>query len=164
MVSNVDDIELTGKSKDMISENISYLQKIFPEVFTEEKIDFEKLKILLGENIDDSNEKYSFTWSGKAQAIKISQKQSAGTLRPCRQESKNWDTTQNLYIEGDNLEVLKLLQKGYCNRIKVIYIDPPFNTGKDFISPDNMENYIRISSQLNKSEGEKNIVGVKPIT
>ena len=164
MVSNMDDIELTGKSKDMISENISYLQKIFPEVFTEEKIDFEKLKILLGENIDDSNEKYSFTWSGKAQAIKISQKQSAGTLRPCRQESKNWDTTQNLYIEGDNLEVLKLLQKGYCNRIKVIYIDPPFNTGKDFIYPDNLENYFRISSQLNKSEGEKNIAGVKPIT
>ena len=164
MVSNVDDIELTGKSKDLISENISYLQKIFPEVFTEEKIDFEKLKILLGENIDDSNEKYSFTWSGKAQAIKISQKQSAGTLRPCRQESKNWDTTQNLYIEGDNLEVLKLLQKGYCNRIKVIYIDPPFNTGKDFIYPDNQENYFRISSQLNKSEGEKNIAGVKPIT
>lgn len=164
MVSNVDDIELSGKSKDMISENISYLQKIFPEVFTEEKIDFEKLKILLGGNTDDSNEKYSFTWSGKTQAIKISQKQSAGTLRPCRQESKNWDTTQNLYIEGDNLEVLKLLQKGYCNRIKVIYIDPPFNTGKDFIYPDNLENYFRISGQLNKSEKEKNISGVKVIT
>lgn len=164
MVSNVEDIELTGKSKDMISETISYLQNIFPEVFNEEKIDFEKLKILLGGNIDDSNEKYNFTWPGKAQAIKISQKQSSGTLRPCRAESKNWDTTQNIYIEGDNLEVLKLLQKGYCNRIKVIYIDPPFNTGKDFIYHDNLEDYFRISGQLNNSEGEKAIAGIKPIT
>ena len=84
--------------------------------------------MLLGENIDISNEKYSFTWPGKTQAIRESQKQSTGTLRPYKDESKDWDTTHNLYIEGDNLEVLKLLQKCYYNKLKMIYIDPPLIT------------------------------------
>ena len=117
-------MKLDGKSMDIVSDNISKLKEIFPEVVTENKIDFEKLELILGDDIDDSPEKYNFTWPGKSQAIRESQKQSSGTLRPCREESKNWDTTQNLYIEGDNLEVLKLLQKSYYNKIKAIYIDP----------------------------------------
>lgn len=144
-------MKLNGKSKDIVSDNISKLKEIFPEVVTENKIDFEKLELILGDDIDDSPEKYNFTWPGKSQAIRESQKQSSGTLRPCREESKNWDTTQNLYIEGDNLEVLKLLQKSYYNKIKCIYIDPPYNTGKDFIYKDNyqdnLENYLKISGQ-----------------
>jgi len=144
----MEEVTLTGESKDIISENISKLKEIFPDIITEEKIDFEKLKLILGENIDDSREKYSFTWPGKTQAIKESQKQSTGTLRPCKEESKNWDSTQNLYIEGDNLEVLKLLQKGYYGKIKAIYIDPPYNTGNDFVYyddyKDNLENYLKI--------------------
>ena len=155
----MNELKLDGQSKDIVSDNISKLKEIFPEVITENKIDFEKLQSILGKDIDDSHEKYSFTWPGKTQAIKESQKQSTGTLRPCKEESKNWDTTQNLYIEGDNLEVLKLLQKGYYNKIKAIYIDPPYNTGKDFIYPDNyqdnLENYLKISGQvLNSNERE----------
>ena len=153
----MEEIKLTGESKDIVSDNISKLKEIFPNIFTEDKIDFDKLKSDLGENIDDSNEKYNFSWPGKTQAIKESQKQSTGTLRPCKEESKNWDKTQNLYIEGDNLEVLKLLQKGYYNKIKCIYIDPPYNTGNDFIYnddyKDNMENYLRISGQISDSHG-----------
>ena len=155
----MNELKLDGQSKDIVSDNISKLKEIFPEVITEDKIDFEKLQSILGKDIDDSREKYSFTWPGKTQAIKESQKQSTGTLRPCREESKNWDTTQNLYIEGDNLEVLKLLQKGYYNKIKCIYIDPPYNTGKDFIYPDNyqdnLDNYLKISGQVLESEGER---------
>lgn len=157
----MEEIKLNGKSKDIINENILFLQKIFPEVFTEDKIDFEKLKGILGENIDDSHEKYNFTWPGKIQAIKESQKQSTGTLRPYKEESKNWDTTKNLYIEGDNLEVLKLLQKGYYNKIKMIYIDPPYNTGKDFVYvdnyKDNLENYLKISGQVVDDNDSKSI-------
>ena len=155
----MNELKLDGQSKDIVSDNISKLKEIFPEVITENKIDFEKLQSILGKDIDDSREKYSFTWPGKTQAIKESQKQSTGTLRPCKEESKNWDTTQNLYIEGDKLEVLKLLQKGYYNKIKAIYIDPPYNTGKDFIYSDNyqdnLENYLKISGQVLGYEGER---------
>lgn len=144
--------KLTGESKNIVQENILKLKELFPEILAEDKIDFKKLELILGEEIDDSREKYSFTWPGKTQAIRESQKQSTGTLRPCHEESKNWDTTQNLYIEGDNLEILKLLQKGYYNKIKTIYIDPPYNTGKDFIYSDNyqdnLENYLKISGQV----------------
>lgn len=158
------EIELDGNSKDIVLDNISRLKEIFPEIVTEDKIDFDTLKKVLGENVDDSKERYNFTWPGKTQAIKESQKQSTGTLRPCKEESVHWDKTQNLYIEGDNLEVLKLLQKSYYNRIKFIYIDPPYNTGKDFIYSDNyhdnLENYLKISGQLVDSEGETSI-GVK---
>ena len=159
----MNELKLDGQSKDVVSENISKIKEIFPGVIADGKIDFEMLKSILGEDIDDSREKYSFTWPGKTQAIKESQKQSTGTLRPCKEESKNWDTTQNLYIEGDNLEVLKLLQKGYYNKIKAIYIDPPYNTGKDFIYPDNyqdnLENYLKMSGQLVESDGDN--IGVK---
>ena len=144
--------KLNGESMDILSENIATLKELFPEIVSDDKIDFEKLKLILGENIENDSEKYSFTWPGKTQAIKESQKQSKGTLRPCKEESKNWDTTGNLYIEGDNLEVLKLLQKSYYGKIKAIYIDPPYNTGKDFIYKDNykdnLDNYLKISGQV----------------
>ena len=147
----MEETRLTGESKDIVSENIDILKKLFPEIVTEDKIDFDKFKSTFGEFVDDSHERYNFTWPGKTQAIRESQKQSTGTLRPCREESKNWDTTQNLYIEGDNLEVLKLLQKSYYNKIDAIYIDPPYNTGNDFIYKDkykdNLNNYLKESGQ-----------------
>ena len=150
-MSNLEEFKLTGESKDIVSENISKLKEIFPDIFEDGKINFDKLKSNLGEYVDDTSERYNFIWPGKSEANNESQKRSTGTLRPCKEESKNWDTTQNLYIEGDNLEVLKLLQKGYFNKIKMIYIDPPYNTGNDFIYSDNyqdnLENYLKISGQ-----------------
>ena len=143
---------LDGKTPDIAEENIQKLKQLFPEVFTESKIDFEKLKQVLGEYVEDSNERYNFTWNGKGRALRLSQTPSLGTLRPCKEESKDWDTTQNLYIEGDNLEVLKLLQKSYYGKVKMIYIDPPYNTGKDFVYKDDfhdsLENYKRITGQV----------------
>lgn len=147
----MNEVKLDGLSKDILKDNIPILKELFPEIVSEDKIDFKKLKLILGENIEESSERYNFTWAGKTQAIKESQKTSTGTLRPCREESKNWDTTENLYIEGDNLEVLKLLQKSYYNKIKMIYIDPPYNTGNDFVYKDNyknnLENYLSITNQ-----------------
>ncbi|WP_292745898.1 DNA methyltransferase [Methanobrevibacter sp.] len=148
--------KLSGESKDIVHENIEILKELFPDIVSEDKINFDKFKSNFGEFIDGSHEKYNFTWPGKTQAIRESQKQSTGTLRPFKEESKNWDSTQNLYIEGDNLEVLKLLQKSYYNKIKAIYIDPPYNTGKDFVYSDdykdNLENYLKISGQVSDLE------------
>ena len=128
--------KLDGKTPDLAAENIEQLRQIFPDVFEEGKIDFDKLKQVLGEYVDDEKERYNFTWNGKGKALRLAQTPTTGTLRPCEAESKNWDDTQNLYIEGDNLEVLKLLQKSYHGKIKMIYIDPPYNTGKDFVYDD----------------------------
>ena len=122
--------KLDGKSLDIVNENIENLKALFPEVFTEGKIDFQKLEEELGKFSDKENERYNFTWNGKQEAKKIAQTPSMGTLRPCKKDSKDWDTTQNLYIEGDNLEVLKLLQKSYYRKVKMIYINPPYNTVK----------------------------------
>lgn len=148
--------ELTGKTPDIAQENIEKLKTIFPDVFIEGKIDFEKLQQVLGNYIETSSERYNFTWNGKSQALRLSQTPSMGTLRPCKEESKDWDATENLYIEGDNLEVLKLLQKSYHGKVKMIYIDPPYNTGGDFVYPDNfkdsIENYKVITGQID-SEG-----------
>ncbi|HEM3617934.1 TPA: site-specific DNA-methyltransferase [Streptococcus suis] len=149
---------LDGKTPDIAEENIQKLRQIFPDVFTEDKIDFGKLQQVLGEYVEDSNERYNFTWNGKGRALRLSQTPSLGTLRPCKEESKDWDTTQNLYIEGDNLEVLKLLQKSYYGKVKMIYIDPPYNTGKDFVYPDDfhdsLENYKKLTGQVD-SEGNR---------
>lgn len=150
--------QIRGTSKDIVADNIEKLKGIFPEVFCEDKIDFERLQEVLGNYIDDKEERYRFEWNGKAKAIRMAQTPSTGTLRPCKEESKDWDTTQNLYIEGDNLEVLKLLQKSYQNKIKMIYIDPPYNTGNDFVYKDdfkdNIGNYLAITGQLD-DEGNK---------
>ena len=134
------------------------MKGLFPEVFSEGQIDFSKLQESLGEYIEDKEERYNFTWHGKSQARRIAQTTSTGTLRPCKEESKDWDTTQNLFIEGDNLEVLKLLQKSFHKRVKVIYIDPPYNTGREFIYPDkfkdNLETYLQYTGQKD-SGGQK---------
>lgn len=132
-----------SKSADITQENIDQLKLLFPEVFSEGKIDFDTLKAMLGEVVDDSDERYNFTWHGKTRARQIAQTPSTGTLRPCKEESVNWDTTENLFIEGDNLEVLKILQKSYHKKVKMIYIDPPYNTGKDFVYKDNFHDNIR---------------------
>jgi len=150
--------KLDGESLDIVSENIEKLKELFPEVFSEGKIDFEKLQNELGKFIDKEQERYNFTWNGKQEAKKIAQTPSTGTLRPAPKESKNWDTTQNLYIEGDNLEVLKLLQKSYHKKVKMIYIDPPYNTGKDFVYKDNfkdnIKNYLELTGQVD-SDGNR---------
>ncbi len=152
------EIELNGESRNITQDNIDKLKQIFPEVFNENKIDFDKLQAVLGENIDTEDEKYRFTWNGKMNALRLSQTPSTGTLRPCKSDSVEWDTTQNLYIEGDNLEVLKLLQNSYLNKIKMIYIDPPYNTGNDFVYKDdfkdNIDNYKKITGQVDE-EGNK---------
>lgn len=117
------------KSADIISGNVEVLKSLFPDAFTEGKIDFEVLKQLLGGSVDEREEKYGLNWHGKRRARQIALTPSAGTLLPCPEESVDWDTTRNLMIEGDNLEVLKLLQKSYAGKVKLIYIDPPYNTG-----------------------------------
>lgn len=150
--------KLDGKSLDVTETLLRTLKCECPEIFADEKIDFEKLKLILGEDIETSDEKYQFTWKGKNDAIKISQTPSMGTLRPDKESSKNWDSTENIYIEGDNLEVLKLLQKSYFGKIKMIYIDPPYNTGKDFVYKDNFKdnisNYKEITNQKSKANVE----------
>ncbi|MCR3907099.1 MAG: site-specific DNA-methyltransferase [Tenericutes bacterium] len=150
--------KMDGYSFNVLEDNLNKMKRLFPEVFTEGKIDFDKLQEILGEYIEDREEKYNFTWNGKSKAIRLAQTPSTGTLRPVKDESKDWDTTQNLYIEGDNLEVLKLLQKTYHGRIKMIYIDPPYNTGKDFVYKDdykdNLKNYLKITGQTD-DEGKK---------
>lgn len=146
------------QSLDIVSHNISKLKELFPEVLTEGKIDFKVLQDILGNEIEEEEEFYRFTWAGKSQSRREAHKPSTGTLRPCKEESVDWDTTQNLYIEGDNLEVLKLLQKSYSNKVKMIYIDPPYNTGKDFVYKDNykdnLKNYQQITGQVD-DEGNK---------
>ncbi|WP_347460452.1 site-specific DNA-methyltransferase [Clostridium sp. DMHC 10] len=150
--------KMNGYSLDIVKENLERLREIFPEVFCEDKIDFERLQEALGEYIEDKDERYRFEWHGKSQAVRMAQTPSRGTLRPCKEESKNWDITENLYIEGDNLEVLKLLQKSYQGKVKMIYIDPPYNTGNDFVYKDdykdNLSNYLAVTGQIDE-EGNK---------
>jgi adenine-specific DNA-methyltransferase len=146
-------------SPDVVAENIEQLKALFPEAFTEGKVDFEVLKQLLGGAVEEREEKYGLTWHGKRRARQLALTPSTGTLRPCPQDSVDWDTTDNLMIEGDNLEVLKLLQKSYARKVKMIYIDPPYNTGGDFVYPDdfqdNIKNYLMRTGQL-ESDGRKN--------
>ena len=142
--------KMDGKSKDLLKENIEQMKQLFPEVCCEDKIDFDKLKQVLGEYVDDDRERYNFTWNGKGRSLRLSQTPSLGTLRPCKEESKDWDSTQNLYIEGDNLEVLKLLQKSYYGKVKMIYIDPPYNSKGDFVYPDNFSDNIYFYKMITK--------------
>ena len=145
-------------SPDLVGENLARLRALFPEAFTEGQVNFEVLKQLLGGAVDERDEKYGLNWHGKRQARQLALTPSTGTLRPCPEESVGWDSTQNLMIEGDNLEVLKLLQKSYAGKVKLIYIDPPYNTGKDFIYPDdfrdNIKNYLELTGQTD-AEGRK---------
>ena len=150
--------KMDGMTMDIEQANVEKLKEVFPEVFADGKVDFDKLQRLLGNYIADDKERYSFSWKGKADSLRLAQKRSTGTLRPCKEESKNWDTTGNLYIEGDNLEVLKLLQFSYLNSVKMIYIDPPYNTGNDFVYTDDfadgIAHYKEVTGQATKSNPE----------
>jgi adenine-specific DNA-methyltransferase len=153
--------KISNCSLNLEQKNIEKLKNLFPEAVQEGQVDFDILKTLLGsEIIGGGQEHYQFTWNGKYQSIKTAQTPSSATLRPCKEKSKNWDTTENLYIEGDNLEVLKQLQKTYYGKIKMIYIDPPYNTGNDFVYHDNfsnsMENYKEQTNQVSSSNPESN--------
>lgn len=140
------------RSADLVAENLETLKALFPEVFTEGRVDFAVLKQLLGGAVEEREEKYGLNWHGKRQARQLALTPSTGTLRPHPEESLDWETTQNLMIEGDNLEVLKLLQKSYAHKVKLIYIDPPYNTGEDFVYPDNFQdnikNYLELTRQV----------------
>lgn len=149
---------IDGLSMNLEQANMDKLKSVFPECFAEGKLDIDKLLSLCGEYIDNDFEKYKFEWKGKAECLRLAQKRSAGTLRPCPEESINWDTTKNLYIEGDNLEVLKLLQTAYYRKVKMIYIDPPYNTGNDFVYEDDfadpLARYKEVTQQTTKSNPE----------
>ena len=128
---------MDGKSLNISEEKLEQLKAIFPEVFTEGKMDWEKLQLTMGEDITISDERYVLNWAGKSDAFRAIQTPTTATLAPMRDESINFDTTENIFIEGENLEVLKILQKAYYGKIKMIYIDPPYNTGNDsFVYPD----------------------------
>lgn len=150
--------KLDGLSMDLENTNMEKLKSVFPECFSEGKLDIDKLLSLCGEYIDNDFEKYKFEWKGKSECLRLAQKRSTGTLRPCKDKSVNFDDTQNVYIEGDNLEVLKLLQTAYFNKIKMIYIDPPYNTGNDFVYEDDfadpMARYKEVTQQTTKSNPE----------
>ena len=150
--------KMDGLSMNLEQANLDKLRSVFPECVSEGKLDIDKLLSLCGEYIDNDFEKYRFEWKGKAECLRLAQKRSSGTLRPCPAESVNWDTTQNLYIEGDNLEVLKLLQSAYYRKVKMIYIDPPYNTGNDFVYADDfadpLARYKEVTQQTTKSNPE----------
>ncbi|MCY1168475.1 DNA methylase [compost metagenome] len=146
-----------ARSADLVAENVAKLKAIFPELLTEtgngNAINLDVLKALVGDGTaTDADEKYGLNWHGKRRARQLALTPSTGTLRPCPNESVDWDKTQNLMIEGDNLEVLKLLQKSYASKVKLIYIDPPYNTGRDFVYPDNFQdsikNYLELTGQI----------------
>jgi len=146
-------------SMDLKESQLLKLKELFPEAFTEGmKIDWEKLKLTLGEDIDTGKERFGMNWAGKADCFKTIQQSSIATLMPAREESIDFDISENLFIEGDNLEVLKLLQKSYLGKVKMIYIDPPYNTGNDFIYPDNysenIQTYLEYTGQVD-NEGRK---------
>ena len=146
-----------GDSIDIVSENIERLKELFPEAITEGGVNFDVLRQLLGDAkvLDEGEEKFGLNWHGKKKARQIALTPSTGTLLPCPEESIDWDTTQNIFIEGDNLEVLKLLQKSYANKVKMIYIDPPYNFDGDFIYPDKftegLDTYLRYTGQKTDS-------------
>jgi adenine-specific DNA-methyltransferase len=146
------------KSKDIAEDQKQKLREAFPNVFNEDKVDFDRLRLALGEDVDAGAERYGMTWPGKAECMKVIQQPSIGTLKPAKKESVDFDTTENLFIEGDNLEVLKLLQNSYYGKIKMIYIDPPYNTGQEFIYPDkyseSLETYLAYTGQID-DEGKK---------
>ena len=153
------------ESGDITAERLEALRDLFPEAFGEDGLDFERLRATLGDFVDDSPERYRFTWSGKRDAIRAFQVPSRATLVPDRDNSVNWDDTGHVFIEGENLEVLKLLYHSYFGRVKCIYIDPPYNTGNDFVYPDDyadpLEQYLRVTGQ---KDAEGNLLTSNPET
>ena len=149
--------EVPGASPNLRTELGRRLEELVPEAIADGKVDVVKLQELLTDDSADDSERFGLFWPGKKRALRAAQEPTTATLRPVPGESKDWDTTQNVFIEGDNLEVLKILQRGYHNKVKMIYIDPPYNTGKDFVYPDNfregLESYLEQTKQW--AEGEK---------
>jgi len=159
-------IERVGAtSGDVLESQVAKLRELFPEVFVEGKIDFDKLKVTLGAAAESGPGRFHFSWAGKDDAVSLLQTPSTGTLVPCPEESINFETSGNVFIEGDNLEVLKLLFKPYFGRVKLIYIDPPYNTGRDFVYPDNytdpLKTYLQITGQI---DAEGNLLTSNPET
>lgn len=149
---------MDGMSLDLEQTNKEKLKAVFPECFSEDSLDIDKLLSLCGEYITKGNEKYKFEWKGKSECLQLAQRRSTGTLRPRKDESVNFDDTENIYIKGDNLEVLKLLQTSYYRQVKMIYIDPPYNTGNDFVYEDDfadpISRYKEVTAQTTKSNPE----------
>ncbi len=155
-----DDInEIPGTTPNFQTELAAQLADLVPEAIADGKVDVAKLRELLGEDAGSESERFGLFWPGKKRALSAAQEPTTATLRPDFEHSKDWDTTQNIFIEGDNLEVLKILQKHYHGKIKLIYIDPPYNTGKDFIYPDNykegLASYLEFTKQVD--EGGKKL-------
>lgn len=164
MDDNIEKVDLN--SEDLVTDRLQQLKKLMPEAFSESGIDFDKLRLLLGDEVDEDDERYAFTWPGKTDAIRQSQTSTTATLRPVVEKSRGRDgkdgsfDSDNVYIEGDNLEALKLLQRAYHGKVKMIYIDPPYNTGHDFVYKDKfgdtIENYKKQTGQANQSNPETN--------
>jgi adenine-specific DNA-methyltransferase len=157
--------KLPTASGDVLAEQIAKLQQLFPEAVSEGKIDWDKLQATLGDAVTTAPERFSFTWSGKSEAVQLLQTPTHATLIPCPEESVDFATTANAFIEGDNLEVLKLLFKPYFGRVKLIYIDPPYNTGQDFVYPDDyadpLNPYLKMTGQM---DAEGNLLTSNPET
>lgn len=160
-MKNIDINDPEAQSTDLVADNIEQLKNLFPELITEGvngvSVNVDVLRALVGDkNVTDADEKYGLNWHGKRRARQLALTPSTGTLLPCPEESVDWDTTKNLMIEGDNLEVLKLMQKSYSGKVKLIYIDPPYNTGKDFVYPDNFQdninNYLELTGQVESGQ------------
>lgn len=146
--------DAAAHSGDVVAENVAALKALFPQIVSDGRVDFEVLRQLLGDSVEAGEERYGLNWKGKAKARAHALTPTLATLRPAKADSVDWDTTQNLMIEGDNLEVLKCLRKAYAGKVKLIYIDPPYNTGKDFVYPDNytdsLSNYLELTGQRGK--------------
>lgn len=163
-MADIEKVDLA--SENLIDDRLDKLKELMPEVFSEGGIDFDKLRLELGDEVDEGQERYAFTWPGKADAIRQSQTVSTATLRPCLEKSRSRGgedgsfDSDNIYIEGDNLEVLKLLQRGYHGKVKMIYIDPPYNTGHDFVYKDKfgdtIENYKQQAGLIDQSNADTN--------
>ncbi len=153
-----DTLEVPGATPNFRTELAAQIAELIPEAVADGKLDIEKLRELLADDVADGNERFGLFWPGKKRALRAAQAPTTATLKPDFAHSKDWDTTQNVFIEGDNLEVLKTLQRHYHKKIKLIYIDPPYNTGKDFVYPDNfkegLDTYLEWTRQVNE-EGKK---------
>ncbi len=154
-------------SGDLARLNISRLKTLFPEIVTDGKVDFDVLRELLGDELEAGDERYGLNWSGKRRARAFAVTPSLGTLRPVPEESADWETTNNILVEGDNLETLKLLRRSYAGMVKLIYIDPPYNTGGDFVYPDDykspLRSYLKMTGQSGANDealsSEKDVQG-----
>jgi len=156
-IEELEPTRLERRSADIVEPRAEQLRALFPEVVRDGKLDLDALAAALGDVVDDGPERFGLTWPGKSEAIRMAQRPSEGTLVPMEDESVDWDTTKNVIVEGENLEVIKVLQRSYHGRVKLIYIDPPYNTGKDFVYADNFRDplgeYLRASGQVDANGG-----------